>query len=100
MSVKSFRHGAISVLMWDPAVTYEECIALGGWSSSTNSDWHTWTHLIAVIPAVLALSGCPDCRVLPYLPSCSKLFMGGVPVDFRMTQAPNVRLQFVPQFIA
>jgi len=85
MSVKSFRYGAISMLMWDPAVTYEECIALGGWSSSTNSDWYTWTYLIAVIPAVLTLSGYPDCRVLPYLPSCSKLFMGGVPVDLRMT---------------
>jgi len=30
MSVKSFRYGAISMLMWDPAVIYEECIALGG----------------------------------------------------------------------
>ena len=85
MSVKSFRYGAISMLMWDPAVTYEECIALGGWSSSTNSDWYTWTYLIAVIPAVLTLSGYPDCRVLPYLPSCSKLFMGAVPLEFRMT---------------
>jgi len=61
MSVKSFRYGAISMLMWDPAVTYEECIAIGGWSSSTNSDWYTWTYLIAVIPAVLTLSGYPDC---------------------------------------
>jgi len=71
--------------MWDPAVTYEEAIALGGWASATNSDWYTWTYLIAIIPAVLTLSGYPDCRVLPYLPSCSKLFMGGVPIDFRMT---------------
>jgi len=68
MSVKSFRYGAISMLMWDPAVTHEECVALGGWSSSTNSDWCTWAHLIAVIPAVLALSGYPDCSVLPHLP--------------------------------
>jgi len=30
MSVKSFHYGAISMLMWDPAVTYEECITLGG----------------------------------------------------------------------
>jgi len=56
MSVKSFHCGAISMLMWDPVVTYKECIALGGWSSSTDSDWHTWTCFIAVIPAVLTLS--------------------------------------------
>ena len=64
MSVKSFHHGAISMLMWDAAVTCEECIALGGWSSSINSDWCTWTHLIAVILAVLALNRHPDCPLV------------------------------------
>jgi len=82
MAVKSFCHGAIFMLLSDPAVTYGECIALGRWSSSTNSNWCTWTYLIVVIPAVLTPSGCPDCRVLPYLPSCGKLFMGGVPLEF------------------
>jgi len=84
-SVKSMRYGAMSQLMWDPAVAYEEAIALGGWSTATNSDWYTWIYLIAVIPAVLSLSGYPDCRVLPYLPSCTKCFAVNLLPEQRMT---------------
>ena len=79
------RYGAMSGLMWDPEVTYEEAIALGGWSTTTNSDWYTWIYLIAVIPAVLSLNGYPDCRVLPYLPTCTKCFAVSLPAENRMT---------------
>ena len=84
-SVKSMRYGAMSGLMWDPAVAYEEAIALGGWSTTTNSDWYTWIYLIAVIPAVLSLNGYPDCRVLPYLPTCTRCFAVSLAPEKRMT---------------
>ena len=80
-SVKSLRIGAMTLLAWDPAVTYEESVALGGWSTASNSDWYTWTYLVAIIPAALSLSGYPDPRVLAYLPSCGRLFMEGNPSD-------------------
>jgi len=84
-SVKSMRYGAMSCLVWDPAVAYEETIALGGWSTATNSDWYTWIYLIAVIPAVLSLNDYPDCRVLPYLPTCTKCFAVNLLPEQRMT---------------
>jgi len=78
-SVKSLRVGAMSLLAWDPCVTYEEAVALGGWSTQSNSDWYVWIYLVAIIPAALALGGYPDPRVIPYLPSNGKLFFAGDP---------------------
>ena len=74
LTAKSLRHGTMSRLAWDPAVTYEESVALGGWTTNSNRDWCVWTYLVALIPPALTLAGCPDCRVLPHLPSCGMLF--------------------------
>lgn len=82
-SVKSLRYGAMSQLSWDPAVAYEEAVALGGWTTDSNSSWYTWTYLIAIIPAVLCLADYPDARVLPYLPNCRRLSLnleGNIPL--------------------
>ena len=57
-SGKSLRIGAMTHLAWDPAVTYEEAVALGGWSTPSNADWHMWIYLTAVIPPALSLAGC------------------------------------------
>ena len=72
-SGKSLRIGAMSLLAWDPAVTYEESVALGGWTTPSNRDWYVWQYLIAIIPAILALAGYPDVRVLPQLPNIKLL---------------------------
>jgi len=79
-SAKGMRYGAITELMWDPAITYEESVALGGWSTASNSDWYTWTYVVAVIPPALLLAGYPDPRVLPHVPHCGPLFGPG-PVE-------------------
>ncbi len=68
-TAKSLRVGAMSMLAWDPAVTYEEAVALGGWSTGSSRDYYVWQYLIAIIPAILTLAGYPDARVLPVLPS-------------------------------
>ncbi|CAB9500628.1 unknown protein [Seminavis robusta] len=73
-TVKSLRAGAMSRLAWLPTVTYEECIALGGWSTKASRDWYVWQYLVAVIPGALALAGYPDPRQLPYIPTCEVLF--------------------------
>jgi hypothetical protein len=67
-SGKSLRVGAMSLLTWDPAVTYEEAVALGGWATPSNRDYYVWQYLIAIIPSVLCLAGYPDVRQLPSLP--------------------------------
>ena len=104
-SAKGMRYGAITELMWDPAITYEESVALGGWSTSSNSDWYTWTYVVAVIPPALLLAGYPDPRVLPYVPNCGPLFAPG-PVElsfppekfsgFISTLFPNDLRHFLP----
>ena len=71
---KSFRYASMSKLAWDPAVTYDESVALGGWTTSTNRDHYVWEYLISIIPAVLSLADYPDCRVLPYNPTAGMLF--------------------------
>ena len=71
---KSFRYGGMSQLAWDPAVSYDESVALGGWTTSTNHDHYVWEYLVSIIPAVLSLAGYPDCRVLPYTPTLGMLF--------------------------
>ena len=76
-SSRSCRVGAMTYLSWDPAVTYEEAVALGGWSTPSNRDWYVWTYLVAIIPAVLSLAGYPDPRVIPYLPKYKKLLVEG-----------------------
>ena len=65
------------MLAWDPSITYEEAVALGGWATPSNRDWYTWIYLVAVIPPALALAGYPDARVIPYLPSTGCLFALG-----------------------
>ena len=77
ISAKSCRIGAMTDLSWDPAVTYEEAVALGGWSTPSNRDWYVWTYLVAIVPAVLSLAGCPDPRSIPVLPNVGKLFYEG-----------------------
>ena len=76
-SAKSLRIGAMTMLAWDPSITYEEAVALGGWATPSNRDWYTWIYLVAVIPPALALAGYPDARVIPYLPSTGCLFALG-----------------------
>ena len=71
---KSFRYASMSKLAWDPAVTYDESVALGGWTTSTNRDHYVWEYLVSIIPAVLSLADYPDCRVLPYNPTAGMLF--------------------------
>jgi hypothetical protein len=71
---KSLRYGAMTLLSWDPAVTYEEAIALGGWSTGCNADYYVWMYLVAIIPAVMALAGYPDVRMIPYLPDVAVIF--------------------------
>ena len=83
-SAKSLRYGAMSHLSWDPAVTYEEAVALGGWATPSNSDYYVWIYLISIIPAVLSLAGYPDARVLPKLPRIEILSTHG-PVEGRFT---------------
>ena len=83
-SSKALRIGAMSHLTWDPAVTYEEGVALGGWATPSNRDYYVWIYLVSIIPAILSLAGYPDPRVLPYLPHCGKLFYGGT-VENRFT---------------
>jgi hypothetical protein len=68
-SGKSLGVGAMSMLTWDPAVTYKEAVALGGWATPSNKDYYVWQYLIAIIPSVLCLAGYPDVRQLPSLPS-------------------------------
>ncbi len=67
-SAKSLRYGAMSLITWDPAVTYEEAVALGGWLTNCNRDWYIWQYLVAIIPAIKSLAGYPDARVLPSPP--------------------------------
>ena len=74
LTAKSLRYGTMSKLAWDPAVTYEESVALGGWTTNSNRDWYVWTYLVALLPPALTLAGYPDCRVIPHLPSCGMLF--------------------------
>jgi hypothetical protein len=61
-------------LQWNPAVQWQEAVALGGWKTSANSDWYVWHYLVAIIPAVLALCGHPQPRLIPNLPDYSVLF--------------------------
>ena len=61
-------------LAWDPAVTFEEEIALGGWSTQSNRDHYVWITVPAILPPALCLAGYPDCRVIPYMPSLGMLF--------------------------
>ena len=68
-TAKSLRIGAMSLLTWEPAVSYDEAVALGGWTTNSNRDWYVWQYLIAIIPAVLCLAGYPDVRVIPSLPT-------------------------------
>jgi hypothetical protein len=72
-SWKSLPVGAMSLLTWDPAVTYGEAVALGSWETSSNRDYYVWQYLIAIIPSVLCLAGYPDVRQLPSLPSLKYL---------------------------
>ena len=71
---KSLRYGTMSDLAWDPAVMYEESVALGGWTTASNRDYYVWQYLVAIIPAVLSLAGYPDCRVVPYAACLGILF--------------------------
>ena len=73
-SAKSLRAGAITFLSWNASVTYQESVALGGWSTGCNRDWYVWTYTIAIVPPVLALAGYPNPRVLPKLPTINILF--------------------------
>ena len=73
-SVKSLRTGAMSQLQWNPAVIWQEGVALGGWKTGANSDWYVWMYLVAIIPPVLALSGYPQPRTIPNLPDITVLF--------------------------
>jgi hypothetical protein len=71
---KSMRYGAMSDLAWDPAVAYEEAVALGGWTTNSNRDYYVWQYLVAIVPSVLSLAGYPDCRVVPYAATLGILF--------------------------
>ena len=73
-SIKSTQVGAMTHLAWDPVVTYEESVALGGWSTPFNSDWYVWTYLVALVPPALSLSGYPNPRVIAPLPQSGKIF--------------------------
>ena len=82
-SVKSLRCGSMTQLAWDPAVTHEESIALGGWAFSSNASKYMWCYLVSIIPPILTLSGYNDARVLPYLPTAGMLFHSG-PMEDRI----------------
>jgi hypothetical protein len=56
-SAKSLRCGVMIHLAWDPAVTYEESVALGGWTTPSNSDCHMWVHLVSIILVILSVAG-------------------------------------------
>ena len=38
-SAKSLQFGAMTWMTWDPSVTHEESVALGGWATPSNADW-------------------------------------------------------------
>jgi hypothetical protein len=80
-SGRSLRYGAMTLLSWDPAVSYEEAVALGGWTTPSNASYYVWMYLVAVIPAALALAGYPDVRMIPYLPDIGKIFSTGLPAE-------------------
>ena len=65
------------MLAWDPAVTHEEAVALGGWATPSNRDWCVWICLVTTIPAVLSLAGHMDPRVIPHLPKHQKPLVEG-----------------------
>jgi len=73
-TVKSMRIGATSLLTWHPAVTYEEGAALGGWSTPSNKDFYVWQYLVAILPAILALAGYPNPRIIPSRPTLDVIF--------------------------
>ncbi|CAB9525584.1 unknown protein [Seminavis robusta] len=73
-SVKSLRTGAMSLLQWNSSVLLQEGIALGGWKTGANSDWYVWIYLVAIVPAVLALAGYPQPRIIPTLPDIELLY--------------------------
>jgi hypothetical protein len=41
---KLLCYGVMTHLAWDPAMTYEEAVALGGWTPPFNSDYYMWVH--------------------------------------------------------
>lgn len=84
ISIKSCRFGSMTELAYDPAVAYEEGVALGGWATGSNSDWYVWTYLVAIVPPILTLAGYPDPRVIAHLPRKAPV-LHSVPVEFRMT---------------
>ena len=71
---KSCRCAAMTKLAWDPSVTFDEAVALGGWTTNANRDWCVWTCLVALIPSVASLSRHPDCRIIPHPPTLGMLF--------------------------
>ncbi|CAB9505071.1 unknown protein [Seminavis robusta] len=73
-SVKSLPTGAMSLLQWNSSVLLQEGIALGGWKTGANSDWYVWIYLVAIVPAVLALAGYPQPRIIPTLPDIELLY--------------------------
>jgi hypothetical protein len=83
-TVKSLRIGAMTTLAWDPSVTYDESVALGGWSTASNSDWYTWMYIVAIIPPILCLAGYSQPRRIPHLPHNGCLFYV-VSVEHRFT---------------
>lgn len=93
-SAKSMRAGAISFLSWIASVTYQESVALGGWSTGCSRDWYIWTYIIAIIPPVLALAGYPNPRVIPQLPTIHILFSDTNP-DMRIN--PDLFGAFIDQ---
>jgi hypothetical protein len=74
LTVQSLRYAAMTRLTWNPAVAYEEAIALGGWTTNCNRDWYVWQTLAAIIPAAKNLAGYADVRTVPRLPGVDLLF--------------------------
>jgi hypothetical protein len=104
-SAKSLCYGGMTHLAWDPAVTYEESVALGGWATPSNSDFYVWVYLVSIIPSILSLAGYPDPIVLPHLPQIhlvhgSGLASNWLPADKLRAFVDELFLINIPQFQA
>jgi len=73
-TIKSLRMGAMSEVTWDPQVSFDETLAVGGWATGTNRDSYIWNYVISIIPPALCIAGYQDCRLIPGLPSLHCLY--------------------------
>jgi hypothetical protein len=70
---KCLRIGSSTSLAADPAVTYDESIFRGGWSTGTSRDYYVWILLYALIAPMMSLAGHPDPKAMPYPPRLNAL---------------------------